>query len=120
LNNIPITLGGTVLPIGALTEETVYAQSKTLQWLSGVCSTKIKTYGAYQIFTISCTEKNVAWGASIVPIFEASIGSTLTFIQTSDPRITVGTVSVKVLDIHSEVFNLTSQQRDITITAVTT
>ena len=123
---MPITLGGTVLPMGAadslggLTEQTIYAASKVPQWKNGACTTNVKTYGAYQVYTIVCTEKNVAWANSVASVFEGNMGSALAFIQTADPRINVGTVSIKVLNVHAEVFNLTSLQRDITLTAVST
>jgi hypothetical protein len=115
-----ISLGGTLLPMSSLTEDTKFVGSNKPQWKNGVCSPFVKVYGTYQVYTITCVENNVAWASSVAVALENSMGSVLTFIQTTDQRIPVGTVNVKVTRVQSRVFNMTSLQRDITLTAVTT
>jgi hypothetical protein len=62
----------------------------------------------------------VSWNSSVAAALENSMGSALTLIQTVDDRVLVGSVNVKVTNVTSNIVNLTSFQRDITISAVAT
>jgi hypothetical protein len=113
-----ISLEGIELPMGNISAQSYFAKSTTLQWQGGVCVTKIKVYGSYEVYTINCVENNVAWASSAASILENNMGAILTLIQVATDRVLVDAVKVKVTKVQFNVFNMTNTQRDITIMAV--
>jgi hypothetical protein len=101
-----LTLGGHVLPVESIDEDCSAILTESDAWdnLSQGYKRKTNVLGKAFTWIFGCVERNVAWAASLVPVFKAA-ADTVEVLSSDLPQRVISSINVKILNVNVSAAN---------------